>query len=93
MRIVYNAESIIDAHLVRHALEDAGIVCYVHGEFLSGGIGELPAGGIVAVAVDDDTWPQAREVVEQVAEKLKNNGYALDDDEDYDALLADGLSG
>jgi len=80
MRIVYNAESIIDAHLFKHALEDAGIRCYVSGEYLSGGIGELPAGNIVAVAVEDERWEEARTVVEAVSEKLKRNEFAIDED-------------
>ncbi|MCB1606449.1 MAG: DUF2007 domain-containing protein [Xanthomonadales bacterium] len=82
MRIVYQAESIIDAHLVRHALEAANITCYVHGEFLSGAIGELPASGLVAVAVDDDVWPQARSIAEAVGEKLRAGGFELDESDD-----------
>ncbi len=86
MRIVYNAASIIDAHLFKHALEDAGIGCYVSGEYLSGAMGELPAGNLVAVAVDDERWEQARRVVLAVSKKLQNNEYAVD--EHY----ADGVS-
>ncbi len=89
MRIVYNAESIIDAHLYKHALEDAGIRCHVSGEFLSGGIGELPAGNIVAVAVDEEQWEQARKIVLQVSEKLQNNEYAVDENYVDDAAATD----
>ncbi len=81
MQVVYQAESIIDAHLVRHALEDAGIACHILGEALSGGIGELPASGLIAVAVLEEDWPEAREVVDEVSRKLQENGYALDDDD------------
>lgn len=51
MRVVYEAENIIDAHLVRGLLEQAGIVAFVLGEHLGGGIGELPVAGFVTVAV------------------------------------------
>lgn len=51
MRVVYEAENIIDAHLVRGLLEQAGIVAFVLGEHLGGGIGELPVSGFVTVGV------------------------------------------
>lgn len=53
MRTVYHAESIIDAHLVKGALEQAGIPAYVAGEYLTGGIGQLPARDLLAVMVPD----------------------------------------
>lgn len=64
MRSVYEAANLIDAHLVRHALEDAGIGAFVRGEALTGGMGDLGVFGLVAVLVPDAQWLQAREVVE-----------------------------
>ncbi|MES2857789.1 MAG: DUF2007 domain-containing protein [Pseudomonadota bacterium] len=64
MRSVYQAANLIDAHLVRHALEDAGIAAFVRGEALTGGMGELGVFGLLAVMVADEQWAQAREVVE-----------------------------
>jgi hypothetical protein len=66
MRVVYQAAHLIDAHLVRHALEGAGIPGFVRGEALLGGIGELPACSLVAVCVPDLAWPQARALVERL---------------------------
>lgn len=63
MRVVYDAANLIDAHLVRHALEDAGIPAFVRGEALLGGIGELPACGLVAVCVPEAAWPEADALV------------------------------
>ena len=63
MRVVYEATNQIDAHLVRHALEDAGIPAFVRGEALLGGVGELPACGLVAVCVPDAAWPDADALV------------------------------
>ena len=63
MRIVYEAANLIDAHLVRHALEQQGIPAFVRGEALVGGIGELPAVGLVSVAVPDSAWPEAIDIV------------------------------
>ncbi len=67
MQVVYEAAHLIDAHLVRHALEDAGIPVFLRGEALLGGIGELPAFGAVQVCVPEAAWPQAREVVQALA--------------------------
>ncbi|MGN6513017.1 MAG: putative signal transducing protein [Lysobacteraceae bacterium] len=63
MRVVYEAANLIDAYLVRHALEGAGIPAFVRGEALLGGIGELPACGLVAVCVPDLAWPEADALV------------------------------
>lgn len=64
MRSVYQAANLIDAHLVRHALEDAGIAAFVRGEALTGGIGELGVFGLLAVMVVDEHWAQARDIVD-----------------------------
>ena len=64
MKVVYDAAGIIDAHLVKHALEAAEIPVFLKGEALLGGMGELPLFGVVQVCVPDSVWPQAREVVD-----------------------------
>lgn len=66
MRTVYEAAHAIDAHLVRHALEAAGIPAFIRGEALLGGLGELGVFGLVAVCVPDTCWPEARDVVERL---------------------------
>lgn len=66
MRTVYEAAGIIDAHLIRHALEAAGIPVYIKGEALLGGMGELPMFGLVQVCVPNVAWREARVVVEEV---------------------------
>jgi hypothetical protein len=66
MRVVYEAAGIIDAHLIRPALEAADIPLFAKGEALLGGMGELPMFGLVQVCVPDSAWRQAREVVESV---------------------------
>lgn len=63
MQVVYQAGNLIDAHLVRIALEQARIPAFVLGEALVGGIGELPACGLVAVCVPSSRWPEARALV------------------------------
>lgn len=64
MRSVYEAANLIDAHLVLHALDDAGIPAFVRGEALTGGLGDLGVFGLVAVMVAEDDWARARDVVD-----------------------------
>ena len=75
MKVVYEAANLIDAHLVRHALEAEGIPVYLRGEQLLGGMGELPLFGLVAVMVPDVAWPQAKELVDALP--LNTAGDAL----------------
>ena len=64
MQVVYEADHVIDAYLVLHALEGAGIPAFIRGEALLGGLGELGVFGLVAVCVPSACWPEARAVVE-----------------------------
>jgi hypothetical protein len=64
MDVVYRAAHLFDAHLVRMALEQAGIPAFVLGEALLGGVGELPACGLLAVAVPPSCGDAARALVE-----------------------------
>ncbi len=63
MKVAYRAENLIDAHLAKHALEDAGIPAFVFGESLLGGMGELPLFGVLRVCVPDESLPAAQDVV------------------------------
>lgn len=88
MRIVYQAENVIDAHLVKAALEAAGVPAYVAGEYLAGAMGELPVLGLVAVMVPEHLLAQATVVAAQVDDQLREARSALaDDDEDLSRPL------
>lgn len=65
MRVVYEAENVIDAHLVKGLLEQDGIPAYVRGEYLTGAIGDLPMMGLVAVCVAEIDLPRAQGIVEE----------------------------
>jgi hypothetical protein len=82
MRIVYQAENVVDAHLVKAALEGAGIPVHVAGEYLTGALGELPVYGLVAVMVPEHLLPAAQDIVREVDAQLcgaRSQG-TLDDD-------------
>jgi len=63
MRIVYRAENIVDAHLVKGTLEGHGLVAFVTGEYLTGGMGQLPASDLVAVMVPESQHAEATRIV------------------------------
>ena len=63
MKTVFDASSNIEAHLVMHQLQQAGIEVTIQGEFLQGGIGELPAAGNIRVMVGEDDVDEARQVI------------------------------
>lgn len=88
MRVLYRAENLIDAHLIRHALEAAEIACFVSGQYSTGAIGELPVLGLVNVLVDDNDFEAAetviRPLVEALSETTAADAPAEDEDLDWD---------
>lgn len=65
MRVVYEAENLFDAHLVRGRLGSEGISAHVRGEFLAGAMGELPMSGLMAVWVSDEDVESALALLAQ----------------------------
>lgn len=63
MRVVFVADHWIDAQLARGLLASEGIHCILLGESLTGAIGELPAFGILRIAVDERDEARARELL------------------------------
>jgi hypothetical protein len=74
MKRVYNAANHIQAHMVMHILEQAGVHALVQGEFLQSGAGELPVGNLVGVAVDDEDVAVAREIIEDWERLMQEPG-------------------
>ena len=63
MKTVYDASNNIEAHLVMHQLQQAGLDATIQGEHLQGGIGELPAAGNIRVQVPAKDTELARQVI------------------------------
>lgn len=89
MRIAYRAESLIDAHLVKDALEREEIPAFIAGEYLTGAVGQLPALDYVAVMVPESSIEAADAIVRAVAAQLAEARTALAD-WDGDVQLAAG---
>ena len=63
MTKVYSAQNAIDAHIVKGLLEQQGISARVNGEYLQGGIGELPPMGLITVSVEEENYEKASELI------------------------------
>lgn len=79
MRIIYRAENLIDAHLVKDTLDQAGIPCFINGEYLIGGVGQLPARDFIAVSVPDPYVEAAEPLVRELAALLAEGRETPDD--------------
>lgn len=90
MQIVYRADTIIDANLVKGALASEGIFAYVAGEHLVGAIGELPRWGLVNVMVSQSDIERALPIVREV-EKALAAPLASDAAGDREGPLPDGI--
>jgi len=62
---VYSARDITEAHIVRGMLESRGIEAIVEGEYLAGGIGELPVVDLISVSVDEADSEAALAVIRE----------------------------
>ena len=81
MQLIYQSNNLFDAHLVKHALEDAGIPAFVFGESLLGAGGELPLFGLLRVCVPNSAKPEAEDIVAALGLDDGPADPILDDDE------------
>ena len=79
MRTIYRAENLFDAHLVKDALEAEEIPAFIAGEYLTGGVGQLPAMDFIAVMVPDSSLAQAQGIVRGVEATLSEARQAIDE--------------
>ncbi|MFV1920985.1 MAG: DUF2007 domain-containing protein [Methylotenera sp.] len=63
MITIYHAANSLDAYMIKGLLEQYGIQAYVQGEYLQGGIGELPTFGLVSVTIDDEHQLEAKKII------------------------------
>lgn len=88
MRIVYRAQNLIDAHLVKDALENAEVPAFISGEYLTGGVGQLPALDYVAVLVSESSVDAAESIVREIDQALAEARLAIHElDDDADSLV------
>ena len=63
VKTAYTTDSNILAHLALHQLQQAGIKAEIRGEFLQGGVGELPAAGNLRIYVAASDVDEAKQVI------------------------------
>ena len=78
VKIVYRAENLIDANLVKAALAESGIQSFVAGEYLTGGVGTLPAMDFVTVMVAETDFERAAPIAEEIDASLRQSREAGD---------------
>jgi len=88
MRIIYCADTIIDANLVKGALEAEGVRAFISGEYLVGAIGELPCWNLVNVMVADEDVERALPVAQAIDAALSEPRGTEPDDPVPDGVFA-----
>ena len=65
---IYRAKNLPEAQVIRIALEQAGVACFIDGELLQGAVGELPMGWVTAprIKVDASQASLALEIIRGV---------------------------
>lgn len=81
MHIIYRAENLFDAHLVKDALEAEDIPAFIAGEYLTGAVGQLPAMDYIAVMVPESSTAVARGIVKGVEAQLAEARLAMREDD------------
>jgi hypothetical protein len=82
MHIIYRAENLFDAHLVKDALEADGIPAFISGEYLTGAVGQLPAMDYIAVMVPESSLAIASDIVHTVEAQLSEARVAIGENGD-----------
>jgi hypothetical protein len=70
MEKVFEGTSGLEANLVRDLLKRAGVPSRIDGEYLTGGMGELPAANLVTVRVAPEHVAEAREIIAEWEKNL-----------------------
>ncbi len=88
MKIVHQASSITEAHIVAGLLRTEGIAAHVGGYYLQGGVGELAPMDFANVQVADEDASRARDIV--AAWEARRGSAAYDDAAHDDTLRNHG---
>jgi hypothetical protein len=63
MKTIYTASHIVDAHMIVNLLEQYELKAFVQGEYLQAAAGDLPAGQLIRVEVDEVFYEQAKAIL------------------------------
>ncbi len=65
MIIIYHAANSLDANMIKGLLAQYYIRAFVQGEYLQGGVGELPTANLVTVSVLDEYQVEAKKIIDE----------------------------
>lgn len=65
MKTVYEPANAVEAHMLANLLRQGGFSPFIQGEHLSGGMGELPALGLLRLNVPEDEHLAARRLLDE----------------------------
>lgn len=65
MKTVYEPANTVEAHMLANLLRQGGFSPFIQGEHLSGGMGELPAMGLLRLNVPEDEHLAARRLLDE----------------------------
>lgn len=75
---LYQCDNLIEAHLLKGMLEQCGIGVELDGESLVGGMGELPAAGLLVLRVAPEETQRARALIEDYERQAEGDSGARD---------------
>ncbi len=87
MIIIYHAANSLDANLIKNLLGQHDIPAFILGEYLQGGVGDLPAADLIKVAVDEQYQHAAEDIIQQWDEAT-----VIEEDVDFN-LSGDAVHG
>jgi hypothetical protein len=65
MKTLYEPSNALEAHMLHDLLQQEGIATRINGAYLQGGVGELPASGLVHLVVAEEDYERARAVIQR----------------------------
>lgn len=64
MQTIYQASNGVEAHMLKNMLEQEDIPAFIEGEYLQGGVGDLPAHNLVRLVVAEADAERAKEIID-----------------------------
>ena len=72
---IYDASNSLEANLLKGILEQEGVDAHISGEYLQGGLGELPAMGLISILIEEQDHIRANKIISD----WEQGKYSLDD--------------
>ncbi len=65
MQTIYEASNSVEAHMLKSMLEQENIPSFIEGEYLQGGVGDLPANSLVRLLVVESDFAKAKKIIDE----------------------------